>query len=80
MKSECAKKIKDVQRKITEKNKTCKMLGEKFVLLVKEAEKKKDINLVVQCNALKRKTEETEVERRKLKESLKVLIEKKKKF
>ena len=56
------------------------MLGEKFVFLVKEAGKKKDINLVVQGNALKRKTEETEVERRKLKESLKVLIEKKKKF
>ena len=57
-----------------------KMLGEKFVLLVKEAEKKKDINLVIQGNALKRKTEETEVEIRKLKESLKVLIEKQKKF
>ena len=80
MKSECAKKIKYVRSKITEKNKTCKMLGEKFVLLVKEAEKKKDINLVIQGNALKRKTEETEVEIRKLKESLKVLIEKKKKF
>ena len=52
----------------------------KSLLLVKEAEKKKDINLVIQGNALKRKTEETEVEIRKLKESLKVLIEKQKKF
>ena len=44
-------------------------MDEKFVLLVEEAEKKKDINLVVQANALKRKNKETEEERRKLEET-----------
>ena len=48
--------IKEVYSKITEKSETSKILDEKFVLLVEEAEKKKDINLVVQANALKRKT------------------------
>ena len=48
--------IKEVHSKITEKSETSKILDEKFVLLVEEAEKKKDINLVVQANALKRKT------------------------
>ena len=85
LKTESAKKIidreiKEVRSKITEKNETCKTLDEKFVSLVEEAEKKKDINLVVQANALKRKNEETEEERRKLEETLKVMIEKKKKL
>ena len=48
--------IKEVYSKITEKSETSKILDEKFVLLVEEAEKKKDINLVKQANALKRKT------------------------
>ena len=38
------------------------------------------INLVVQDNALKRKNEETEEERRKLEQALRVMIEKKKKL
>ena len=79
MKAENAKK-NQVRSKITEKNETCKILDEKFVSLVEEAEKKKDINFVVQANALKRKNEETEEERRKLEEALKVLIEKEKKL
>ena len=69
-----------VWSKISEKSETCKILDEKFVLLVEEVQKKKDINLVVQANALKRKNEETEQERRKLEETLKVMIEKKKKL
>ena len=48
------------------------MLDEKFVSFVEEAEKKKDINLVVQANAFKRKNEETEEERRKLEKKLKL--------
>ena len=65
LKMERAKKvidreIKEVRSKISEKNDTCKMLDETFVLLVEEAEKKKDINLVVQANALKRKNKEKE--------------------
>ena len=35
------------------------MLDKKFVSLVEEAEKKKDISLVVQANTLKSKNEET---------------------
>ena len=85
LKTESAKKIidgeiKEVWSKITEKTETCKMLDEKFVSLVEEAEKKSDINLVVQANALKRKTEETEEQRRKLEETLKIMIKKKKKL
>ena len=80
LKKNIDREIKEVWSKITEKNKTCKMVDEKFVLLVEEVEKKKDINLVVQANVLKRKNEETEEERRKLEETLKVMIEKKKKL
>ena len=47
---------------------------------MEEAEKKKDIDLVVQANALKRKNLEAEEERRKLEETLKVMIKKKKTF
>ena len=56
------------------------MLDEKFVSLAEEGEKEKDINLVVQANALKRKNKETEEKRRKLEETPKVMIEKKKKL
>ena len=72
--------IKEVWSKITEKNETCKMMDENFVSLVEEAEKKKVINLVVQANELKRKNEETEEQRKKLQEALKVMIEKEKKL
>ena len=54
------------------------MLDKKFFWLMEEGEKKMDINLIVQVNALKIKNEETEEERRKLKETLKVMIKKKK--
>ena len=85
LKTESAKKlidreINEVPSKITEKNETSKMLNEKFFSLVQEAEKKKDINLAAQANALKRKNKETEEERRKLEETLEVVIEKKKKL
>ena len=56
------------------------MMDENFVSLVEEAEKKKVINLVVQANELKRKNEETEEQRKKLQEALKVMIEKEKKL
>ena len=41
------REIKELWSKITEKDKTCKMLDEKFVSLVEEAEKNKDINLLL---------------------------------
>ena len=72
LKTESAKKIidreiKEVWSKIAGKNRTCKMLDEKFVSLVEEAEKEKDINLVVQANALrktrKQKRKEESLER-----------------
>ena len=55
-------------------------MDENFVSLVEEAEKKKVINLVVKANELKRKNEETEEQRKKLQEALKVMIEKEKKL
>ena len=55
-------------------------MDEKFVSLVEEAEKKKVINLAVQANELKRTNEETEEQRKKLQEALKVMIEKEKKL
>ena len=73
-------KIKVVWSKITEKNETCIMLDENFVSLVDEAEKKKDINFIMQDNALKRTNEETEEQRKKLQETLKFMIEKEKKL
>ena len=85
LKTESAKKIidreiKEVWSKITEKNGTCKMLDKKFVSLVQQPQKKKDINLVVQANALKRKNEQTEEERRKHEKTLKVMIENRKSY
>ena len=56
------------------------MFDEKFVSLAEETEKKKDISLSVQANALKRKNKETEEEIRKLEDTPKVMIEKKKKL
>ena len=41
------------------------MFDEKFVLLVEEVVKDKDINHVVETNALKRKNDETEERRKK---------------
>ena len=55
-------------------------MDENFVSLVEEAEKKKVINLAVQANELKRTNEETEEQRKKLQEALKVMIEKEKKL
>ena len=60
--------------------KTSKTLDEKFVALVVDAEKKKDMNLITEANALKCKSEEKVEERRKLEEGLNILIEKKKNF
>ena len=56
------------------------MLDEKFVKLVAEAEKKKDFHLITEANALKRKSEETEEEKKTLEKALKVVEEKKKKI
>ena len=72
--------IKDLQSKICKKSQTCKVLDEKFVKLVAEAEKKKDFNLITEANALKRKSEGTEEEKKTLEEALKVVEEKKKKI
>ena len=54
------------------------MFDEKFVLLVEEAVKEKDINHVVETNALKRKNDETE-ERRK-KKARKLWLQRRKSF
>ena len=67
---------REIWNRITE---TCKKLDESFVSLLGEAEKKKDINFVVQANTLKRTNEETEEQRKQLEETLKAIIEKKEK-
>ena len=52
------------------------MFDEKFITLVAEVEKKKDMNLIKEANALKCSSED----RRKLEETLSILLEKKKKL
>ena len=55
-------------------DRSCKSLNEKFVSIVKEAEKSKDVVLKIsEANALKRKSEEQVEERRNLEEALEVL-------
>ena len=47
-----------MQSNITELLDTCKMFDEKFITLVAEAEKKKDVNLIKEANTLKRSSDE----------------------
>ena len=54
------------------------MLDERFVSLGKEAEKIKDMNMIVHANALKRKSEEAIEETRKLEEALNIMVANKK--
>ena len=56
------------------------MFNEKFITLVAEAEKKKDMNLIKEANVLKRSSDENYYDRRKLEETLSILLEKKKKL
>ena len=60
--------------------KTCNLLDEKFVKLVQVAEQKQDMNKITEANALKRKCEEKDEDKKKFEEALKILAEKKEEF
>ena len=52
----------------------------KFITLVAEAEKKKDVKLIKEANVLKHSSDEKVEDRRKLEETLSILLETKKKL
>ena len=56
------------------------MFDEKFITLVAQAEKKKEMNLIKEANPLKHSSDEKVEDRRKLEETLSILLEKKKNF
>ena len=70
--------IKNIKSQISDVGKTCNLLDEKFVKLVQVAEQKQDMNKITEANALKRKCEEKDEDKKKLKEALKILAEKRK--
>ena len=66
--------IEGIQCKINCLDRSCKSLDEKFVSIVKEAEKSKDVVLKIsEANVLKRKSEEQVEGRRIVEEALEVL-------
>ena len=68
--------IKNIKSQISDVEKTCNLLDEKFVKLVQVAEQKQDMNKITEANALKRKCEEKDEDKKKLEEALKILAEK----
>ena len=58
---------------------TSKSIDEEFIVCIKNAEKKNDMNLVIKGNALKRRSEEAQTELKKLQEAFGILEEKRKK-
>ena len=53
-------------------------VDEEFLVCIKNAEKRNDMNLVINGNALKRGREEAQTELKKLQEALGILEEKRK--
>ena len=58
---------------------TSKTLNEEFIVSIKNAEKKNDVNLAIKGTALKRIREEAQTELKRLHEVLGILNEKRKK-
>ena len=58
---------------------TSKSIDEEFIVYIKNAEKKNDMNLVIKGNALKRRSEEAQTKLKKLQEAFGILEEKRKK-
>ena len=59
---------------------TSKTLDEEFIVcIIKNAEKKNDLNLVIKQNALKRRSEEAQAKLKKLQQALGILKEKREK-
>ena len=57
-----------------------KKLDSEFIQVIKEAEEKNDMKLVIKGNALKRKSEERQCQFGTLEESIKILEEKRRKI
>ena len=72
--------INAVSSKCVDLQNTIKTLDEEFILFIKNAEKKNDMNLVIKGNALKRRSEQAQTELKKLQEALGILEEKRKKM
>ena len=72
--------INAVSSKCVDFQNTSKTLDEKFVVFIKNAGKKNDMNLVIKGNAWKRRSEEAQTELKKLQEALGVLEERRKKM
>ena len=71
--------IKNIKSQISDVEKTCNLLDEKFVKLVQVAEQKQDMNKITEANGNgKRKCEEKDEDKKKLEEALKILAEKRK--
>ena len=73
--------IEELQGKISALGKSSKLLGQKFVTLVKNSEKCNNmLEMISEFNELKRTSEEQVDDMRKLEETLKFLKEKKRKL
>ena len=72
--------IKDVPPKITDLDNACQMLHKESWECMATAEKKNDMNLVINGNSLKRASDDKRREMKKLEEALCVLKEKRKKI
>ena len=72
--------ISAVSSKCVDFQNTSKTLDEKFVVFIKNAGKKNDMNLVIKGNAWKRRSEEAQTELKKLQEGLGILEERRKKM
>ena len=71
--------INAVSSKCLDLQNTSKTLDEEFIVFIKNAEKKNDMNLVIKGNALKRRSEQAKTELKELQEALGILEEKRKK-
>ena len=68
--------IQEINTKLSNIDKSCKSLDEKFVNLIMSAEKNKDVVMVAEANVLKRKSQEQIEERKKLEGTLSIMKEK----
>ena len=59
---------------------TCKKLDDEFIQVIREAEEKNDMKLIIKGHALKRKSDEKESQAGTLEESIKILKEKRRKI
>ena len=59
---------------------SCKKLDNEFIQVIREAEGKNDMNLVIKGNSFKRKNEEKQSQVGTLEESIKILEEKRRKI